>query len=128
VEINGRLHPDTVVLHVGTRARFRFINLSSHHNSARATFALETVTGDERDANAGATLVRWQPLAKDGADLPEAARVPRLARQVVTIGETYDFEYTPERRGFLRIQVTTTPGPLQPPHGAPLIAVPIRVE
>jgi hypothetical protein len=82
---------------------------------------LETVTDS-------VTLVRWQPIAKDGADLPADARAPRLARQVVSIGETYDFAYTPERRGLMRLQVTTTPGPLQSPRGSPLIAVPIRVE
>jgi FtsP/CotA-like multicopper oxidase with cupredoxin domain len=127
VEINGQLHPDTIVMHAGRPARLRFINLSSHHNSARATFQLEASDG-ENDRSGEPKLVRWQPIAKDGFDLPASGRAPRMAQQVVAIGETYDFGYTPDRPGMLRLQVTTTPGPLQPPRGKPLIAVPIRVE
>lgn len=128
VEINGQMHPDTIVMHAGRPARLRFINLSSHHNSAHATFRLESIAGERSDAGADASLVQWQPVAKDGFDLPATGRAPRAARQVVAIGETYDFEYTPDRPGLLRLRVTTTPGPLQPPRGKPLIAVPIRVE
>jgi len=50
-------------------------------------------------------IVQWRPLAKDGADLPEASRFPRLARQIMAMGETYDFLFTPERTGTLRIEV-----------------------
>ena len=35
------------------------------------------------------------PLAKDGADLPQSQRRSREARQLVTVGETYDFEIQP---------------------------------
>jgi hypothetical protein len=50
-------------------------------------------------------IVRWQPVAKDGADLPEALRVTKTARQVVGMGETYDYVYTPTTPGNLRIEV-----------------------
>jgi hypothetical protein len=50
-------------------------------------------------------LVRWRPVAKDGADLPARDRAPRPARQVLGMGETYDFELVPERRGDLRVEV-----------------------
>ena len=67
-------------------------------------------------------LVRWRPLAKDGADLPEQESAFRLAQQVVSIGETYDFEFQPLKRGDLRIEV-------RPPSAGRLFArVPVRVE
>jgi FtsP/CotA-like multicopper oxidase with cupredoxin domain len=128
VEINGQMDPDTIVMHAGRPARLRFINLSSHHNSAQATIRLETIDAADRDANSEPKLVKWQPLAKDGFDLPNRDRAPRMALQVITIGETYDFEYTPTVPGLLRLQVRSTPGPLQARRGVPLIAVPIRVQ
>lgn len=128
VEINGQLHPDTVVMHAGRPARLRLINLSAHHNSARAGFRLESLGNSWNDGAADAEVVQWQPVAKDGADLPESARTPRPAVQVVSIGETYDFEFTPARAGLLRLRVTVTPGPLRKVPGATLIIVPIRVE
>jgi len=67
-------------------------------------------------------LVQWRPLAKDGADLPEASRAPRRARQTIAMGETYDFELTPERTGTLRIEVRGGLG------GRLLARVPVRVE
>ena len=39
----------------------------------------------------GASLFWTVPLAKDGFDLPPWQRLPRLSRQRVSIGETYDF-------------------------------------
>jgi len=37
-------------------------------------------------------------LAKDGRDLPEDQQTIRPAQQVVSIGETYDFEFVPDKR------------------------------
>jgi len=127
-EINGQLHPDTIVMHAGRPALLRLINLSAHHNATRATFRLETVTDSGSNGGADASVVQWSPVAKDGFDLPPNARAPRLAKQVVTIGETYDFAYTPERTGMMRLRVTSAPGPLGKEPGAPLTAVPIRVQ
>ena len=127
-EINGQMHPDTVVLRAGKTARLRFINLSAHHNTLTAGVRLETLSAAGSAKGAPESLVRWTPLAKDGADLPASARVERMAKQVISIGETYDFEYTPDRPGGLRLLVTDTPGPLNPTPPRPLIAVPIRVE
>jgi hypothetical protein len=66
--------------------------------------------------------VRWQHVAKDGADLPEAQRTPRLARQLVSMGETFDYLYTPTAPGDLRLEVRA-PGP-----GTLLARVPIKVR
>jgi hypothetical protein len=43
----------------------------------------------------GFAPVQWTPLAKDAADLPPSLRRSREARQLVTVGETYDFEIQP---------------------------------
>jgi FtsP/CotA-like multicopper oxidase with cupredoxin domain len=126
-EINGQLKPDTVVLRAGKTARLRFINLSAHHNTLRAMVRLETL-GSRSPGGAAATVQQWSPVAKDGADLPASGRVERAARQVVSVGETYDFAYTPQRPGTLRLIITSAPGPLQHGFGRPLIVVPIRVE
>jgi hypothetical protein len=67
-------------------------------------------------------LVRWLPVAKDGFDLPPAQRSPLPARQLVTMGETYDFEYTPLHQGTLRLEVRGLTDHLLK------IRVPIRVE
>jgi hypothetical protein len=64
-------------------------------------------------------IVNWRPLAKDGFDLPSAMQSPRPARQMISMGETYDFEYTPERIGTLRLEVRTR---------QLLVRVPIRVD
>ena len=64
-------------------------------------------------------VVSWRPVAKDGFDLPGAMQVSRPARQVVSMGETYDFEYTPQQRGTLRLEVRTS---------QLVVRVPIRVE
>ena len=44
-------------------------------------------------------------MAKDGADLPPAQVLEQEARQVVSVGETYDFEYEPATKGDLRLEV-----------------------
>jgi FtsP/CotA-like multicopper oxidase with cupredoxin domain len=123
-EINGQQRPDTVVLHVGRRARLRLINLSTRHTTAAATFRLEAVSAPST-ADDHAEPLRWQLVAKDGADLPATAREPRPAQQMVAMGETYDFELTPERAGMLRLEVLST---AQRGRGKPLLAVPIRVK
>ena len=49
--------------------------------------------------------VSWRPIAKDGADLAPLQRVTRPAQQEIGVGETYDFELTPETPGTLRLEV-----------------------
>jgi hypothetical protein len=95
--------PDTVVLHAGRPARLRFFNLA---NWEVMTFFSLTSRPDSALRLANDTLlVRWRRLAKDGFDLPPAQQQPRPARQLVSMGETYDFEYTPVRQGTLRLEL-----------------------
>jgi hypothetical protein len=100
------------------------LDLSTNYFAALVvlTGARDTVEGIPQDE----LLERWRPAAKDGFDLPTGSLVP--ARQVISIGETYDFDYTPERSGSFRLQVWRLELPemrMKPPL---LITVPIRVE
>jgi FtsP/CotA-like multicopper oxidase with cupredoxin domain len=127
LDINGEANPDTVVMHVGRPARLRFISLASVNPNATVWL---TARRDSSLINAADTMVvRWRPVAKDGADLPVAARGERRARQIVGMGETYDFEYTPVQRGALRLEIrTANPPPGFGGAGQLLVRVPIRVE
>jgi FtsP/CotA-like multicopper oxidase with cupredoxin domain len=117
--INGEPNPDTVTLHVGRPARLRFFNLA---NWEVTTFFSLTARPDSvlRLAN-DTLLVHWRPLAKDGFHLSGAQQLPRPARQLVSMGETYDFEYTPLRKETLRLE-------LRGPRGQLIVRVPVRVE
>ena len=114
----GRSH--TLVLRAGRTYRMRFVGLQVRFPGAtiRLTARPDSVSPTGPDS----MLVRWRPVAKDGADLPEAGRTARPAQQIVTMGETYDFELTPERAGELRLEVRT------PPPGRLMVRTPIRVE
>ena len=117
--INGEPNPDTVEFHAGRPARLRFFNLA---NWEVMTFFSLTSRPDSALRLANDTLlVRWRRLAKDGFDLPPAQQGARAARQLVSMGETYDFEYTPIQQGTLRLE-------LRGPEGQLIFRVPIRVE
>jgi FtsP/CotA-like multicopper oxidase with cupredoxin domain len=120
MEINGEVNPDTLVLRVGRPYRFRFVGLSV--TSPNATVYL-TARPDSSSLNVRDTmLVEWRRLAKDGGDLPERERTLRPAQQLISIGETYDVEFQPTKRGELRLEV-------RPPSAGRLFArVPVRVE
>jgi FtsP/CotA-like multicopper oxidase with cupredoxin domain len=127
LDINGNANPDTVVMRVGHKARLRFISLASVNPNA--TVWLTARSDSSRINVADSMVVRWRPVAKDGADLPTAAQGERSAHQIVSMGETYDFEYTPTRRGTLRLEVrTANPPPGFGASGQLLVRVPIRVE
>lgn len=91
IVINGRSSvvpalapgPTPTAIRPNTPNRLRLINITP------ASFALTFVLTD------GFTPVQWTPLAKDGADLPQHQRRSREARQLVSVGETYDFEIQP---------------------------------
>ena len=121
LSINGRSDPDTLILHVGRRARFRLMNLSTVNVSPLVSL---TARPDSAIAMPRDTLtVRWKPLAKDGFDMPLGPQQVVAARQILAVGETYDFEYTPRAAGTLRLEYRTNGG-----QHRLLIRVPIRVE
>lgn len=81
--VNGESKPRPLELKAGVAHRLRIIN----------------ITGDGVSLTMQLLLVhdplRWTPLAKDGRELPQADRVARPSRQLVAVGETYDFELAP---------------------------------
>ena len=121
LEIDGQPDPDTLVLHPGHTARLRVMNLSTFNPAAQ--FWLTERPDSAARLRSDSMLVQWRVVAKDGFDSPPVQRDLEPARRVVSIGETYDFAYTPDRRGTLRLEVRGS-GAAHPL----LIRLPIRVE
>jgi len=69
--------------------------------TATITARADSVFGADQDAQ----IVQWTPVAKDGADLPATFRTLKRARQVISMGETYHFEFTPAGAGNLRLEL-----------------------
>ena len=98
--LNGSQTPTPLALRVGVRSRVRLINMTTNDPGLRFDLIRE------------GTLQHWRPLAKDGADLPEAQRTVGAARQSVSIGETADVEITPEREGVQTLEAHLSTGTL----------------
>jgi FtsP/CotA-like multicopper oxidase with cupredoxin domain len=97
VVVNGLQSPE-FVWKAGTRHRVRLINITP---GDIFSVSLQTSQGP----------VQWTPLTKDGAPLPASARHPVLARQMIAVGETYDFEVDVEPvRRKLWVEVRSTGG------------------
>jgi FtsP/CotA-like multicopper oxidase with cupredoxin domain len=96
--VNGHRHPRSLVFQAGVPQRLRFISMPT--------------AGDVqyRLLDADSSLVDWQPVAKDGADLPPADRTPGPARFNIDVGETYDFAYTPRHPGPMRLELRSGDG------------------
>ncbi|HEV8197324.1 MAG TPA: multicopper oxidase domain-containing protein [Gemmatimonadales bacterium] len=73
-------------LAAGVTHRFRLINIGA---AGQVRFSLRMDT----------TVVQWRARAKDGADLPATLRMTQPATQIVSVGETYDFEFMPPGPG-----------------------------
>ena len=120
MEINGQVNPDTIVLRRGQAYRFRFVNLAV--TSPNATVYLTARPDSSLENLRDTMLVQWRPVAKDGADMPPQSRTLRPAQQLVSIGETFDFEVQPLVRGDLRIEVRPVSA------GRLFVRIPVRVE
>ena len=83
VVVNGEAKPRSIVLKSGVTNRIRFINITA--NNVALTVQLL----------AGFDPAQWMLVGKDGMDTPAGARKSQPARQLVTVGETYDFELAP---------------------------------
>jgi manganese oxidase len=92
VLMNGSVHPEPIVLRAGVPNRLRIVVIPAA-GSGELTLLSDT------------TPVRWRALAKDGADLPAALATERPARQLVSVGETYDFEVTLKEARQLRLEL-----------------------
>jgi FtsP/CotA-like multicopper oxidase with cupredoxin domain len=91
--LNGSLEPEPIELRAGVKYRFRFINITPHDPMLTVSLL------------SGASPVGWRAIARDGADLPPAQATPRPAQQIISVGETYDFEFQPTSAGDLRLEI-----------------------
>ena len=80
--INGTPQSKTLHLQAGKKYRFRFINIST--NNVAMQVAIRNTSG----------LVEWLNIAKDGADISPRAIRSTKAQQTITVGETYDMEFS----------------------------------
>jgi FtsP/CotA-like multicopper oxidase with cupredoxin domain len=92
--VNGVNPPEPIEIVAGQKHRFRFINLHTFEGGLVA------------EVKQGATLGLWRALAKDGRDLPRSRQVDKPARQMVSIGETYDFEFVAGAPGDYKLELS----------------------
>ena len=93
IVVNGSAQPEPLRLKAGVKYRLRFINITPNNAGIQVSLV------------AGSEAVRWRAVAKDGANLPPAQAIEREARQTVSVGETYDFEFQPAAKGDLRLEI-----------------------
>ena len=95
--INSEAAPD-FVWKAGALHRLRLINITP---GEILSVTLQTADGP----------VTWHPLTKDGAPVPPERCKPGPAKQLIAVGETYDFEFrTPPGRQTLWLDVRTPAG------------------
>jgi FtsP/CotA-like multicopper oxidase with cupredoxin domain len=92
LRLNGTRWPKPLAVDSGRTYRVRIINITENN------------TGDVGLLD-GDAPVEWIPIAKDAAPLPAVFRVRSPARVRTSVGETRDFEWTPTRRGDLRLEI-----------------------
>ena len=98
LQLNGSPQPVPLKLKVGQRYRFRFINMTPTDSDLKFSM----LDGDKP--------IKWKAVAKDGQTLPpEQAMFKEAKEQPLTVGETYDFEYEPEKPGELYLQASAFP-------------------
>ena len=83
VVVNGEAKPRPIVLKGSVPNRIRFINITP----SNVAFTVQLLSRFDP--------AQWILVGKDGMATPAATRKPQLARQLITVGETYDFELAP---------------------------------
>lgn len=91
--VNGDSIAQPLELRAGVPHRFRFVNIGM---AVRLRFALL----------ADSSLVSWQPVAKDGADLPQTQAREGPAAVALSVGETADVVFLPPAKGEYRLTVS----------------------
>ncbi|HMK18468.1 MAG TPA: multicopper oxidase domain-containing protein [Chitinophagaceae bacterium] len=103
VFVNGKKQPDTLYMKKGINYHFRIVNITA----GWADIETSIMHNDKP--------VNWKPLAKDGADLPSYQQIIRPAlNQPVSVGQTLDFGFTPEKVGEYLFRVSSMYGFLTP--------------
>jgi FtsP/CotA-like multicopper oxidase with cupredoxin domain len=96
--VNGDTVGPPLELAAGATHRFRFVNIGM---AGRVSFSLTAA------ADSGPAV--WQPLAKDGADLPPDQAHPAPATRMLAVGETADAAFLPTTPGAYRL-TASSPG------------------
>ena len=85
--LNGSPQPGLMVLLSGQVYRFRLVNITPNDRLVNTSLLLNDHP------------VKWRAVAKDGADLPPQQATARESVQPISVGETYDFEFSPDATG-----------------------------
>ncbi|MCC8940784.1 multicopper oxidase domain-containing protein [Bradyrhizobium sp. Arg68] len=98
IVLNGSTTPEPVVMRAGVPNRLRLINITAYDSALSASLfnRFDQTT--------------WKPVAKDGATLPPQQTAVRPAHQLVSVGETYDFEVQPSLEQTLWLEVRRATG------------------
>jgi FtsP/CotA-like multicopper oxidase with cupredoxin domain len=96
--VNGHPQPAPLRLETGKKYRLRFINIAPNNVALRVSLRKAGVP------------VQWRIIAKDGADLPPALVKTTTAEAGITVGETFDVEFTADSPQELSLEVYL-PGP-----------------
>ncbi len=100
VHLNGTRSPQPLEFEVGTTYRLRLMNITLFNGGAKFWLT--------RDG----APVRWRLVSKDGWDVHPHQRQMQVAEQTVSVGETFDFEYSQGREGELHLEVRSGGGRL----------------
>jgi FtsP/CotA-like multicopper oxidase with cupredoxin domain len=95
--LNGIPQPAPIPLTVGTRYRFRFINITPVDSDL--TYSI---------VNAAGVPAQWRAIAKDGWDFSADQTSLRNAREdYLSVGETRDYFFAPDKPGELYLRAVT---------------------
>jgi FtsP/CotA-like multicopper oxidase with cupredoxin domain len=94
--LNGSSQPPPLALVAGTTYRMRFINITPVDSDL--TYSIADVNG---------TAVSWRAIAKDGRDLPPGRETTKISGDTITVGETRDYSFTPQKAGELYLQAAS---------------------
>ena len=89
--VNGTHEEPPISMRVGESYRLRFVNITPANSFNFQIW---------KDS----TLARWRPVAKDGYELPPSQATERPARQRVSLGSTFDAEFTPREAGTYQLR------------------------
>ncbi len=106
--LNGANPTQPITFEVGTTYRLRFMQITLNRPATRVRLLRDGFP------------VRWIPIAADGFDLPPVQRRPEQADRTIAVGETFDYLYTPNAAGELRVE-------LRQGNGVPLVHQDVNV-
>jgi len=94
--LNGSPQPPPIALVAGTTYRMRFINITPVDSDL--TYSIIDASG---------APVSWRAIAKDGRDLPPEQAAIKTSGDAITVGETRDYSFTPQKAGELYLQAAS---------------------